>query len=151
MIKWQWCRIDDLSTGQLYTIFAAREAVFVVEQHCPYQELDGLDLEAGHLIGWSGVEVAAYLRVLGPGVRFAESSIGRVLTAPAFRGSGLGRELVARSLAYVDERYPTHGVRISAQAHLERFYRSFGFASVSAPYLEDDILHIEMLRLNRQS
>lgn len=148
MINWQWCRTDDLSTAQLYSIFAAREAVFVVEQRCAYQELDGLDLEASHLIGWSGGEVAAYLRVLGPGVRFAESSIGRVLTSPAFRGSGLGRELVARSLACIDERYPACGVRISAQSHLEPFYRSFGFASVSPQYLEDDIPHIEMLRLS---
>lgn len=147
MINWQWCTVDDLSTGQLYAIFAVREAVFVVEQRCAYQELDGLDLAASHLIGWSGGEIAAYLRVLGPDIRFAEPSIGRVLTSQAFRGSGLGRELVARSLAYVDERYPARGIRISAQAHLERFYHSFGFEVVSQPYLEDDIPHIEMLRL----
>lgn len=150
MIDWQWCTPGDLSLGQLYAVFAAREAVFVVEQHCAYQELDGLDLDARHLVGWSGGEVAAYLRVLGPGVRFAEPSIGRVLTSQAFRGSGLGRELVARSLAYVDVRYPAHGIRISAQAHLERFYHSFGFAIVSPPYLEDGIPHVEMLRSIRK-
>lgn len=151
MIDWQWYAPGDLSTRQLYAVFAAREAVFVVEQHCAYQELDGLDPEARHLVGWSGGEVAAYLRVLEPGVRFAEPSIGRVLTSQAFRGSGLGRELVARALAYVDERHPAHGIRISAQAHLERFYHSFGFEIASAPYPEDGIPHIEMLRLPRKS
>lgn len=150
MIDWQWCAADDLSTGKLYAVFAAREAVFVVEQHCAYQDLDGLDLDARHLIGWSGGEVAAYLRVLGPGVRFTEPSIGRVLTSQAFRGCGLGRELVARSLAYVDECHPARGIRISAQAHLEHFYRSFGFEIASAPYLEDGIPHVEMLRLPRR-
>lgn len=150
MIDWQWCATGDLSARQLYAVFAAREAVFVVEQQCAYQELDGLDLDARHLIGWSGGELAAYLRVLGPGVRFAEPSIGRVLTSQAFRGSGLGRELVARALTYVDERHPARGTRISAQAHLERFYHSFGFEVASAPYLEDGIPHIEMLRLLRK-
>lgn len=146
MIDWQWCVAGDLSARQLYAIFAVREAVFVVEQNCAYQDLDGLDLDADHLIGWSGDDVAAYLRVLGPGVRFAEPSVGRVLTSKAARGSGLGRQLVGRSLIWLDERYPTHDVRISAQAHLEHFYRSFGFEVASSPYLEDGIPHIEMLR-----
>lgn len=146
MIDWQWCALSDLSARQLYKLFAAREAIFVVEQNCAYQELDGLDLEASHLVGWTGGEVAAYLRVLGPGTRFDEPSIGRVLTSKASRGSSLGRELVARSLAHIDERYPTHAVRISAQAHLEGFYHSFGFEVASSPYLEDGIPHIEMLR-----
>jgi ElaA protein len=151
MIDWQWCELGDLSTRQLYAVLAAREAVFVVEQHCAYQELDGLDLGARHLIGWSDGEVAAYLRVLGPGIRFAEPSIGRVLTSRAARGTGVGRELVARSLAHVDERYADHGLRISAQAHLQRFYGSFGFDVASPPYLEDGIPHIEMLRVQRCS
>lgn len=146
MIQWQWGRFADLSAPQLYAVCAAREAVFVVEQSCPYQELDGLDLDAMHLIGWSGSEVAAYLRVLGPGMRYAEPSIGRVLTSKPFRGTGIGRTLVEMSLGYIDRRYPGRQVRISAQAHLERFYGSLGFQSVSERYLEDDIPHVEMLR-----
>lgn len=146
MIQWQWDRFADLSAPQLYAVCAVRQAVFVVEQTCPYQDLDGLDQHAMHLIGWSGNEVAAYLRVLGPGMRFAEPSIGRVLTSKPFRGTGIGRTLVAMSLEHVERLYPGQGVRISAQAYLERFYGCFGFATVSAGYLEDDIPHVEMLR-----
>src|SRR5438045_3664578 len=127
MIDWQWCRLEELSVQQLYAIVAARVAVFVVEQNCPYQELDGLDFQASHLIAWdrASSEVAAYLRVLEPGTRFIEPSIGRVLTTKAFRGIGLGRELTARGLSYIGQTYPGQSVRISAQKYLERFYRSF--------------------------
>jgi ElaA protein len=145
MINWQWCRLQDMSTDQLYAVFAAREAVFVVEQNCAYQELDGLDAEAAHLVAWSGSEVAAYLRVLGPGSRFEQPSIGRVMTAKAFRGRGLGRECIERALKHIDEVYSGE-VRISAQSYLEQFYRSFGFEPASQLYMEDGIPHIEMVR-----
>jgi ElaA protein len=151
MIEWQWCSFDELSAQQLYAVLAAREAVFVVEQACAYQELDGLDLDARHLVGWSNAEVAAYLRVLNPGTRFAEPSIGRVLTARSHRGTGIGRTLVAMSLDYLDHHFPAHAVRISAQTHLQPFYSSLGFAVVSGQYLEDGIPHVEMLRPARRS
>jgi ElaA protein len=145
-LKWQWCRLGELSAEQLYAVLAARVAVFVVEQKCPYQELDGLDGVAEHLIAWSGAEVAGYLRVLGPGTRFADDpSIGRIITTQPFRGSGLGREIVAKGIERVRERYPGRALRISAQAYLERFYRDFGFVIASEPYLEDDIPHVEMV------
>lgn len=146
IIRWQIARLEDLPLRSLYAILAAREAVFVVEQHCPYQELDGLDLEARHLVGWHGEEVAAYLRILGPGSRFAEPSIGRVLTTIDFRRHGLGREAMARAIEFMKTVYPGSDIRISAQTYLENFYGSFGFRTVSEPYLEDDIPHIEMLR-----
>ncbi|HJY36207.1 MAG TPA: GNAT family N-acetyltransferase, partial [Steroidobacteraceae bacterium] len=95
-LKWQWCRLGELSAEQLYAVLAARVAIFVVEQNCAYQDLDGLDGDAEHLIAWSGTEVAGYLRVLAPGTRFADPSIGRIITTQPFRGSGLGRELVAK-------------------------------------------------------
>lgn len=147
MIDWRWCSLEQLSSPQLYAVLAARESVFVVEQACPYQELDGLDFQAMHLVAWSGAEVAAYLRVLRPGIRFAEPSIGRLLTTKAFRGLGLGRETVAQALQHIEEVYPGQPARISAQVYLERFYGSFGFEAVSEPYMEDGIQHIEMLRL----
>ena len=143
---WQWCSLGDLSARQLYALFAARSAVFVVEQNCPYQDLDGADLEAEHLIAWSGGEVAACLRLLAPGVKYSEPSIGRVLTAKPFRTGGLGRELMARAIARCDEKFPHEPVRIGAQAYLERFYGSFGFVKASDVYIEDGIPHIEMLR-----
>lgn len=145
-IRWQWCPLEDLSTPQLYALLAARSAVFVVEQNCAYQDLDGADIEAEHLIAWSGDDVAACLRVLAPGVKFAEPSIGRVLTTREFRATGVGRELMARAVARCDERFPTQPTRIGAQAYLERFYGAFGFVKASDIYIEDDIPHIEMLR-----
>lgn len=150
MLKWQWRRLDELTTAQLYAVFSARVAVFVLEQQCAYQELDGLDLEAMHLIAWNGEshEVAAYLRVLAPGVKYAEPAIGRVLTSQKFRNQGLGSTLVAAGLAQVEKLYPGQAVRISAQAHLERFYRSLGFEVTSEPNLDDGIPHMEMLRVS---
>ena len=145
-IKWRWCSLEDLSARELYALFAARAAVFVVEQNAPYQDLDGADLDAEHLVAWSGEEVAACLRILRPGAKYAEPSIGRVLTTKLFRTTGVGRELMARGVARCDERFPGQPIRIGAQAYLERFYGSFGFVKASDVYLEDGIPHIEMLR-----
>jgi ElaA protein len=151
MITWQWCELSELAAPRWYAVMAAREAVFVVEQNCPYQELDGWDLRATHLIAWRGDEVAAYLRSFAPGAKWPEASLGRILTAKAFRASGLGRDLVARGLDHIEAHYPDSAVRIGAQTHLERFYSSFGFVVDSAPYLEDGIPHVEMLRAARQA
>jgi ElaA protein len=129
----------------------ARMQVFIVEQACAYQDLDGYDDGAQHLVGWSDNAVAAYLRVLEANWRFAERSIGRVITTQAFRGRGLGREILTRALGRLDQRFPGDPVRISAQAHLERFYASLGFVPASAPYDEDGIPHIEMLRSAKPS
>jgi ElaA protein len=143
--EWQCSAFDALTPAALYAVLAARSAVFVVEQACAYQDPDGHDERAQHLVAWQDGAVAAYCRVLGPGVKYPESSIGRVLTTAPFRGTGVGRELVARTLTWIDGTYGG-GTRISAQQYLERFYGSFGFRSVSAPYLEDGIPHVEMLR-----
>jgi ElaA protein len=145
MITWQWCRLEDLAACRLYAVCAAREAVFVVEQGCAYQELDGLDMEAEHLVAWSGNGVAAYLRLLGPGIKAPEPMLGRIMTAASFRGLGLGRQLVERGLARVAQCFPGQAVRISAQTHLQGFYRKFGFEAVSECYLEDGIAHVDML------
>ena len=145
-LRWQWCTLHELSAAELYAVLAARSAVFVVEQNCPYQDADGYDLDAHHLIVWSGAEVAAYLRVIGPRAKYEERSIGRIITSRAFRGAGLGRELLTQTLSRLDAGYPGEPVRIGAQARLQAFYESFGFRQVSAVYMEDDIPHIEMLR-----
>jgi ElaA protein len=146
---WQWSAFDALTPAALYAVLAARSAVFVVEQACAYQDLDGYDARADHLVAWHDGEVAACCRVFAPGVKYAEASIGRVLTTAAFRRTGAGRQLLARALQRVDAVYAGHGTRISAQAYLERFYAAFGFATVSAPYMEDGIPHVEMLRMGR--
>lgn len=148
-VRWEWHAFAAFDPRQLYAVLAARASVFVVEQQCAYQDLDGHDASAEHLVAWAGGAVAAYARTFAPGTpgtHGTEASVGRVLTTAPFRGTSLGREVVARSLARLDECHPTHGVRISAQQYLEKFYRSFGFETVSEPYLEDGIAHVQMLR-----
>ena len=145
-MHWTWARFPDLSLDDLYDALALRCRVFILEQG-PYQDPDGLDRVAWHLLGRdaSGT-LRAYLRVVDPGARFDEPSMGRVITAPEVRGTGLGRALVAEGLARSDAAWPGRGHRISAQAHLQRFYGSFGFTSVGEPYGEDSIPHIQMQR-----
>jgi ElaA protein len=145
-IRWQWCGLVDLTALQLYELLAARSAVFVVEQNCVYQDMDGLDLDALHLIGWSGTQVAACLRLLAPGVKFPEASLGRVVTARPFRGTGVGREMLTLAVRRLDEEYPTQPNRIGAQSRLQKFYGEFGFRTVSDVFMEDGIPHVEMLR-----
>lgn len=150
MIKWQWSLFDELSLRELYAILKIRQAVFVVEQECAYQDADDLDHVAWHLIGWREElhkkTCVAYLRVVFPGKKFSEPSIGRVLITPELRKKGLGKKLTAEAIARIAEAYPNAAIRISAQQHLQRFYSDFGFKAVSEPYKEDGIPHIEMLR-----
>lgn len=149
-IDWQFSRFADLTPFDLYDVLAARQNVFILEQTCLYPDIDGYDLEAHHLLGWRDVDgkrqLAAYLRVLAPGAKYDEMSIGRVVTTPAARGSGAGRALLDRGIAHAEALHPGHRIRIGAQQYLERFYASFGFETVSAPYDEDGIMHIDMLR-----
>ncbi|ETW99234.1 MAG: acetyltransferase [Candidatus Entotheonella factor] len=153
MVVWHWRSFEALSVIDLYDILLAREAVFIVEQHCIYQDIDGLDPDVWHLMGRetaSGTHaLMAYLRVVLPGKKYEEPSIGRVLTTSAARGRGLGQALMAEGIKRVEAHYPGRSIRISAQAHLERFYQGFGFQTVSEPYDEDGIPHIEMLRVPR--
>jgi ElaA protein len=149
-ITWQVCRFDELTTTELYLILRARAEVFVVEQDCPYQDLDNKDYLALHVIGWGEVEgkqeVAAYCRVLPAGVRYKETSIGRVITTKEFRGLGLGKQLLRSALDALTAAHGSVGVRISAQAYLEAFYANFGFERVSDVYMEDNIEHVEMVK-----
>ena len=149
-ITWQWSRFAELAPGDLYALLAARGEVFVVEQRCAYLDADGIDPHAWHLLGWaqSGEQrlLAAYLRLIEPGRKFAEPSLGRVLTTPAFRRRGVGRAVMREGLRQAAALYPGCAVRISAQRYLERFYADFGFRVVSEPYDEDGIVHVDMLR-----
>lgn len=148
VIHWEWSAFGQLDCRRLYALLAARAAVFVVEQNCVFQDLDGLDARAWHLLGWHHDDtLAAYLRVLPPGSKFAEHRIGRVLVGAAFRGRSLGRELMLRGLACIEDSFGPVPLRIAAQSHLESFYASFGFISCSYKYLEDGIEHVDMLRV----
>lgn len=147
VIHWRVAAFSELTLSELYALLAARVAVFVLEQDCPYQDVDGLDQDAIHIWAESGQgKVLAYARLVPPGGRYPEPSIGRVLTSAEGRGHGLGRELMNRALAETARRFPAQPIRISAQQYLERFYRELGFETVRGPYLEDDIPHLEMLR-----
>ncbi len=144
-LRWQWARIDELSARDFHAAKLLRDAVFVVEQNCVYQDADALDLVSWHLLGWSGDRLAAYLRVVDPGSNYPEPSLGRVLSSPAFRGQGLGQQLVAEALQRCATTWPGQPNRISAQQYLLQFYQGFGFVPVGETYLEDGIPHVEML------
>jgi ElaA protein len=149
-VVWQWKPFAELTPAELYALLAARAAVFVVEQHCAFQDLDAVDEFAWHLLGWTGSNhapaLAAYLRLIEPGRKYAEPSIGRVLTTAPFRGAGIGREAMREGLARAALLYPDRAIRIGAQQRLERFYSELGFRTVSPPYDEDGVAHVEMLR-----
>ncbi len=150
MIEWQWQAVEDIARGDLYEVLRQRQQVFVLEQQCLYPDIDGHDLAAHHLTGWRQIDgrrqLAAYLRCLAPGAKYAEMSLGRVLTTPAARGSGAGRQLLAQGIARAEQLHPGHAFRIGAQQYLEQFYASFGFQTVTAPYDEDGIMHVDMVR-----
>ena len=130
----------------LYDILALRCRVFVLEQGA-FLDPDGADVHAWHLQGRDAEGVLhAYLRGVDPGIKYAEPSIGRVLTSPEARGSGLGRELMRQGLARCAAQWPGQGIRISAQARLRAFYASLGFEAVGDEYIEDQMPHLQMLK-----
>ena len=141
--------MPQLTASEIYEVLAARQQVFAVEQHCAFLDADGHDAFAWHLIGWAGnregPQIAAYLRVLDAGRKFAEPSIGRVLTTAPYRGTGLGRIVMAEGIARAALVWPARAIRIAAQQRLETFYASLGFRTASAPYEEDGIPHVDML------
>jgi ElaA protein len=146
-LDWHLKRFDALTPRELQSIWMARQLVFALEQNCAYLDIDGADEACWHLAAWSGAQAApvAYARLVDAGVKFAEPSIGRVLTAAVARGTGLGRELMRRAIAQARSVYPGQAIRISAQSRLERFYGEFGFTVASERYMEDGIPHTEML------
>ena len=146
---WQWSRFNELTTDDLYAVVQLREAVFIVEQNCPYPDADGRDPNAWHLLGWGQTPnertLVAYARIFEPGVRYTEASIGRIVTAPRVRGTGIGKELVAEALRRIESLAPGQPVKIAAQRRLEEFYLGFGFKTISDPYEEDGIIHVDMI------
>ena len=146
MTAWRFAPFDELGAREVHDILQARTAVFVVEQNCVFQDVDGADPASWHLFARRQGAIAAYCRLVPAGVKFAEPSIGRVLTTAPARGTGLGRALMREAIGRCSALWPGAAIRIGAQLHLERFYGEFGFARASAPYEEDGIPHIEMLR-----
>jgi ElaA protein len=147
--RWQWSRMQRMAPGELYAALAARQQVFAVEQRCAFLDADGHDAHAWHLLGWAGEsdgeKLVAYLRVLDPGRKFTEPSIGRVLTLPPYRGIGWGRILMAEGIVRTAKAWPGCAIRIAAQQRLEAFYASLDFRTASPPYDEDGIVHVDMV------
>lgn len=149
-VTWQCCPFNELTPGELYAVMEVRQRVFIVEQKCSYLDADGSDHAAHHLLGWrntpDGLLLAAYARLFPPGVKYPEASIGRVLTHPAARGTGLGKALMAEALQRITDAGWGQQIRLAAQLYLEGFYEDFDFSRVAEPYLEDGIWHVDMLR-----
>jgi len=146
-IQWHALGFSQLSTAQLYQIIQLRIEVFVVEQTCYYQDLDGKDTlpTTLHLVAMRGDELVAYARILAPGVSYPDfSSIGRVIVSQSARGIKLGDQLMTRAITLTEQCWSNHEVKISAQQHLQGYYQKHGFYTISPMYLEDDIPHVAM-------
>lgn len=148
MLTWQLFTFDQLSNNALYDLIKLRIDIFVVEQNCPYPELDNKDRLPGvrHLLGYDGDTLVACARLLPPGVSFDGVSIGRVAVAIDQRGSRLGHRLVAQALSECQMLWPGQSIEIGAQEHLQGFYGQHGFKAFSDVYLEDGIPHVDMRR-----
>ncbi|MNI02234.1 putative N-acetyltransferase YjcF [compost metagenome] len=147
-IEWVCKHHSDLGKEQLYAILQLRDEVFVVEQKCIYQDIDGQDLEGDtcHLMGWDGDRLVAYLRLLDPELQGGDVVIGRVVTAPLGRGKGLGHIMMEKALVQAEKRWPETPIYLSAQAHLQGYYGQYGFVVAGEEFVEDGIPHIGMRR-----
>ena len=145
-IEWRFAPFDELTSAELYAVLQLRSEVFVVEQACVFQDMDGADAAAMHLLGTLDGQLVAYARCLAAGIKFSEASIGRIATRDSVRGSGAGHALAEKAIACLLQQWGAQAIRIGAQARLELFYRQHGFVKTGALYMEDGIPHIEMLR-----
>jgi ElaA protein len=150
MLTWRFAPFDKLTPREVHDLFQARAGVFVLEQKCAFQDVDGVDPECWHLLGREDGPLLAYCRIVPPGIKYPEPSIGRVLTTVAGRRTGAGRELMREAVARTNALWPGQAIRIGAQRYLERFYGDYGFVKASEPYDEDGIVHIEMVRAAKE-
>ena len=145
-INWKIKPFNELSLQELYSVLKLRSIVFVVEQNCVYQDIDGKDQKALHLIGEYNNEIVAYARLFKSGDYFENASIGRVVIHPDARDKKFGHDMMRQAIAGLESHFNETKITISAQLYLQKFYESHGFVVQGETYLEDDIPHIEMLR-----
>jgi ElaA protein len=145
MINWVCKPFSALTTEELYIILRLRSEVFVVEQNCVFLDPDNKDMFCDHLMGWKENRLLGYSRIVPPGISYEESSIGRIVSSPAGRGTGVGRDLLQQSIQTLYRIHGKRDIRIGAQYHLKEFYASFGFVQTGEIYPEDGINHVEML------
>jgi ElaA protein len=143
---WRLLSFADLRVAELYEVLRLRSAVFVVEQQCLFQDMDGYDSQAMHLLGVQGGELLAYARCFEAGVKFPEASFGRVLTRPSVRGTGIGHALIEQAITAISQLWGPQAIRIGAQMQLAAYYGKHGFEDVGKLYMEDGIAHLEMVR-----
>ena len=145
-ITWYHKHFNDLTTKELYQMLQLRNEVFIVEQNCPFQDLDDKDFKSFHLMGFDtdSQKIVAYTRIVPAGISYTEASIGRVVTSSRARGEGIGKVLMEKSIQLLEELYGGVSIRIGAQYYLKKFYESFGFQAFGEIYLEDGIEHILM-------
>ena len=136
----------ELDKLELYQLLALRAEVFVVEQDCAYQDVDGKDLKALHVIGKNDSKMVAYARIFGPGDYFDHPSIGRILVQKNFRSSGYGRKIILAAQQAIKTHFDTDKIQLSAQSYLKNFYEELGYKSSGEEYLEDGIPHIMMIK-----
>lgn len=148
MINWQLQSFVKLTAATLFDVLALRQTVFILEQQCLYPDIDAVDKVALHLMAYDDDtgSLSAYLRLIAPAETGAACALGRIATSADCRGQGLGKKLVQQGIIAAESTHPGSGIKISAQQHLEAFYQGFGFVTTSAPYDEDGISHIDMLR-----
>ncbi|GLI57158.1 acetyltransferase [Propionigenium maris DSM 9537] len=137
-------KFNELTLEELYEIFRLRSEVFVVEQKCIYNDIDGKDMDSLHVMIKDSGRIEAYLRVIKPGVSYEECSLGRVLVAKEARGKGLARRIVREGIDCITKGWNERKITIGAQEYLKEFYGSFGFKAVSDMYIEDGIPHLDM-------
>ena len=145
MITWICKPFNELSPVELYAILQLRSEIFVVEQNCVFLDADNKDQPSHHLMGWQQGALVAYTRLVPPGEAYEEPSIGRVVTSITVRGSGIGRQLMQRSVDECRKLFGHTIIRIGAQLYLQAFYSSLGFVPTGGIYPEDGIEHIQML------
>jgi len=143
--QWHTKTFSELTLAELYALLRLRQEVFVVEQDCIYQDLDGMDQQASHILCRRDDQLIAYQRCLAPGLSYPESSLGRIVVCASARGLQLGRELVKRGISHNLDNWPQIGIRINAQAYLQDFYSELGFVASGELYDEDGIMHRQML------
>ena len=148
-LNWETNTLHDLSVIDYHHIMALRTSIFVVEQNCPYQDIDDKDLTAFHVYGKIDQNVIAVCRILPAGISYAEISIGIVAVSMEYRGTNVANDLMHQTIHFIENQWGKKDIRISAQQHLTTFYNRFGFVQVSEMYLEDDIPHVEMLRTGK--
>jgi ElaA protein len=143
---WLWLPFAELSVKQLHAALQLRQRVFVVEQQCAYLDADDIDASCWHGLCFESETLLATARIVPPGLVYDTPAIGRVVTAATVRGTGVGRELMSEAIACTKRLYPGQGITLSAQLYLLKFYESFHFARMGAPYEEDGIPHVQMHR-----